>query len=149
MLTDIVSSWGVDAEHRSMPQWEKFWTHEDEEADRYVVITRRPDISVLSAYEQGHGNPGLPPDDDGVRRWTHLERRMTVQELGGWWWMAMERLALLPNAHWLSYEALVAHPTQQLMAVAEFLGIEPPVFPMMTPFDIKDGNEKWLARLRY
>lgn len=136
LLTKIVSAWGFEAEHRSMPQWDRFWRGSP--LERYIVIVRRADISVRSAYAQGHGDPELIGTDGG-RYWAHLDHRMTHEELDAWWWKAMDRLAWLPDAYWLSYEALVTAPKVQLTALAVHLESE----TAEIPFEIYDGNEKW------
>ena len=141
MLTKVVQSWGVDAEHRSMPHWDYFWSTMDPDfiANRYVVITRRPDISIRSAYKQGHGNPAL----GGV--WAKYDHRLTLHELHQWWKSAMLRLSVLPNAYWTSYEAWVAAPQVQAYALSDWLGIN----ETDLPFTIRDENEKWLAELPF
>lgn len=142
MLTKIVQSWGVDAEHRSMPHWDYFWSTMDPAfiARRYVIITRRPDISIRSAYRQGHGNPAL----GGV--WAKYDHRLTLQELHEWWKSAIGLLAQLQPAYWTSYEAWVADPQIQAALLADWLKIEGPAG---LPFTIRDENEKWLAELPF
>lgn len=142
MLTAIVDNLGVGkVEHRSMPHWDDFWSHGELpwEVAKYFIITRRPDISVCSAYAQGHGDPDLL-NPDGTYHWGHLDHRLTTHELMDWWWKAMEHLARLPDAHWFSYEAIVADPEQQIRNIASILNV--PYVP--PPFKIGDANAKWL-----
>lgn len=138
MLASIVKSWGIDSAHLSMPQWDTFWTPGDLDVvpDKYVIIVRRPDISVMSAFAQGHGNPALGG------HWKDYDHRMSPAELDDWWWRAMEALAKLSPALWVSYEALVAEPFVQLRMIADFVGSE----NCNPPFTIKDGNKKWLSQ---
>ena len=126
-----------------MPHWDQFWEPEDLgfTVSRYVIIVRRPDISTRSAHNQGHGNPSLV-GSDGTLHWAHFDHRVTVEELGEWWWKAMDKLAALPDAHWVSYEALVSNPERQLRNLAKALGST----THKIPFEITDGNEKWLTR---
>lgn len=140
MLTKVVRSWGLKAVHRSMPHWDRFWTPDDLDfpVDKFVIIVRRPDFSVKSAYQQGHGDPRL-------KGWGHLGHRMTEEELEQWWWQAIDHLAALPNAHWVFYAALVSNPEVQLRALAKALGSE----THETSVQIRNENEKWrVARQR-
>lgn len=133
MMADILIGWGLEAEHRSMPQWQDFWKWQDFPADaRFVIITRRPDFSVRSAWHSGHGNPSL-------YGWSGLDHRMDEGELMTWWWKALDILADFPRAWWLSYEAIVANPKQQLSNLAHWLGLEA---GQRMPI-IFDANEKW------
>jgi len=145
LLTDIVRAiveGRDDVEHRSMPQWSDFWDYRDDpEGTTYVIIVRRPDIAVRSAHRQGHGNPDLPGQEG-------LDHRLTESELMEWWERAMRRLAHIPGAYWLSYEALVAAPRQQIEALAGWL-MEQPLRDGRVPASldvatIRDENAKWL-----
>ena len=133
LMAGIVrDDWGLDAVHRSMPHWETWWDWRDFPADtRFVIIVRRPDFSVQSAYRSGHGNPGL-------HGWKHRKHRAEKRELMEWWWKAIGLLAGFPRAWWLSYEALVAEPRQQLENLAGWLGVKP-----VLKRKIHDANERW------
>ena len=133
-MNNVMKGWGLESEHRSMPQWTTFWSWKEWPDDtRFIIIVRRPDISVRSAYAAHHGDPHF-------KAFRHLiDHRMDEKELDGWWWHAMEVLADFPRAWWMSYEALVKNPERQLLNLVDWLGIEK---PSQIPV-IFDGNEKW------
>jgi len=137
LLYNIVNgNFHIKAEHRSMPQWDDFWSWSDDPpGSKYIVITRRPDISVRSALKQGHGDPKL-------RGWEKRTHKADPDELAEWWWRAIRILATIPGAYWMSYEALVASPVTQVDNLAAWLGVAEVTYPT-----IYDGNAKWLARL--
>ena len=135
LTTRLLQGWGFDVEHRSMPHWDRFWGWDRFEADtRFVIITRRPDISTRSAHRQGHGNPNL-------QGWEHLDHRLTEEELMEWWIQAMRRLADFPRAWWMTYEGLTGNPQQQMGNLAHWLGMEE--MPELSEL-VYDGNAQWL-----
>jgi hypothetical protein len=139
LLTNIVGKLVVDEPvvHRSMPQWTVFWDYADDpEGTRYVIILRRPDISVRSAHKQGHGDPEK-------RGWRHLDHRMTQVELNAWWVKAIIRLSHIPNAGWFSYEALIADPFVQVGSIAHWLGVPCPPDILSRIPRIEDRNAKY------
>ena len=138
LLTRVVTALCPDDEvkHRSMPHWDRFWSVGEEFPGRqpvFLIITRRADYSIKSAYREGHGNPE-------VAGWEHYQRRLTKRDLEEWWWKAMGYLSLLPNSFWLSYEAMVTGYTAQTKNIAHWLGVE---WRWENLPDIYDGNEKW------
>jgi hypothetical protein len=140
VLTDIVKALCPEDEvlHHSMPHWDKFWDeHDFPIGTRYVVITRRHDFTIESAYRQGHGNPAQIG-------WSHLDHRMTKADLSQWWDTAMHNLSGLPNAYWMSYEALIANTEQQCRNLADWLAVPDRVWVDASLPEVYDGNEKWL-----
>jgi hypothetical protein len=141
MLTKLVTKLCPNEQvvHHSMPQWIEFWDRSKfPEGTRYVVILRRPDISVRSAKHLGHGN---------IRKeaFKPLGHDLSEQELNQWWWQAIDKLAGLPDAYWMSYEALLADKHTQVRNLARWLGVTPPKNP---PIDITDQDEKWRKEVR-
>jgi len=151
LLHRILAGWGLETVHRSMPNYEDFWTADDFPPDvRFVIITRRPDISTRSALVSGHGllvhrriaHRGWKGDDD------HLQWEVTKEKppepniwMMEWWWTrAMETFAAFPQerTRWMAYEALVAAPDAQLQGLADWLGVE-----KGPTEEIYDGNEPW------
>jgi hypothetical protein len=140
VLTEIVRALCPqdDVKHHSMPHWDTFWDeHRFPYDTRYVVITRRFDITIESAYSQGHGNPE-------VAAWAHMDHRLTKDELRSWWDTAMRNLAGLPDAYWMSYEALVANTEQQCRNLADWLKVPDRVWVDADIPEVYDGNDKWL-----
>ena len=111
------------AYHQAMPHdGSKWWTHNDFPGARFVVIQRRPDVTQLSVI--GHG---------------HTESYESARRD---WEIAIYRLAAIPGAYWLTYEALMADPLTQLDNLAAWLGVTVLEYP--TP---KNGSTKWLSYL--
>jgi hypothetical protein len=122
LLSKIVSeNLGLVSYHQSMPHAGRWWTAQDFPGARFVVIVRRPDFTQRSAVIRG-----LVRDQDEARE--HWEE-------------AMIRLASIPNAYWISYEALVAHPSMQIDNLARWLGVKANGYP-----EVYDGNSKWEAK---
>ena len=123
----------VEVRHRSMPHAEDWWTPERDpdtgEAyppdTRWLIIQRRPDVTTLAILGR---KPPLATDIHNARyRW----RR------------AMVALAALPDAYWLTYEALIVDPARQIANVGTWLGMTPaPDLPV-----VRDENAKWLSAL--
>jgi hypothetical protein len=107
----------VPVVHRSMPHLHDWWDWRDYPG-RYVIIVRRADLTVRS---------------QEARQMPHAGAES--------WHRAMAMLAQIPDAYWVSYEALVAAPQRQADNVARWLGVTPQgVMPQ-----IVDANAKWLA----
>lgn len=117
-----------------MPNHDSFWDWKaDPEGTRYVVIQRRPDVvqlSLLAQHARWEGEDVRPLRPD----WA------TSRE---WWHRAIEALAHVPGAYWMSYEAMVVDARIQMQALAAWLGVEP-VGPLIPT---EDGNRKWLTFL--
>jgi len=142
-ITSVILKGYKDTEvvHRSMPQWDDFWDWREVDGDRFVIIVRRPDFAVRSAWKQGHGDPELV-GTDGRMHWAHLGHRMTEEELMGWWGKAMIRLAAIPLAYWVSYEALVENMDRQVENLAMWLG-NPFGYDKAAIPAIYDANEQY------
>lgn len=114
---------GIEAVHRSMPNAGVWWQPDPDE--RYVVITRRPDVTCLSILGR---HPALVRD---------------IGEARSNWDRAIRAMAAIPGAFWITYEALMVEPTTQADAIAAWLGVEPAgIMPTMI-----DANVKWLSAL--
>lgn len=126
----VVEYIGVPAIHRSLPhgdegpQGDGWWQPDDFPPARFVIITRRPDVTGLSAIAHGHVT------DIGQHR--------------NEWQRAIGVLAAIPDAYWVAYEALLLWPEVQADNIARWLGVEPT--GAMPP--VYNNNEKWLSVLR-
>ena len=110
--------------HMAMPAEGLWWSWRDfDDASRFVVIQRRPDATVKSALAANH--PTLPETAAGMH---------------AMWLRSIECLAAIPNAYWLSYEALVANPRQQVDNLGAWLGMK-----WSGPLGIYDANAKWVG----
>jgi hypothetical protein len=107
---------GLNAKHLSMPEGDDWWSWKDEMPALFVIMTRRPDIRNISAYKSGH------VDD--------------VNQAENEWYIAIQRLSAIPNAYWMSYEAMVANQRQQVQNLADWLNVNPPV----AVEEWRDGN---------
>lgn len=122
---------GLKSVHRSYPHWDKFWHWTDYPADmKWVVIHRRPDVAIAAAHKAGH---------PGIRRNIRRDPPATLDEIMDWWDRWMKMAASIPDAYWLSYEALVADPDTQIGNLARHLGGE-----VKRWIQIRDENAKWL-----
>lgn len=110
------------AMHRSLPEGEEWWDWRDFDPHAVVVVIRRPDVRALSAIKATH-----------VR---------TLGEAETEWQRAIRELASIPNAVWLSYEALVADPDTQIANLSHRLGLE-----LHAPEPIVDRNAAWMPQL--
>jgi hypothetical protein len=111
---------GLEATHHSQPNGGEWWDWTKFEGARFVVIQRRPDATTSSALARE-----MAPD-----RQAHAVD----------WAAAMKLLAAIPDAYWMSYEALLAQPLVQAQNLAGWLGVTPTgVMP-----EITDENAKWL-----
>lgn len=121
---------GVEAWHHSMPHGDAgpngdgWWLPEEFPDARFVIIVRRPDVTGPSAVFHSHV-PTLAQ---------HREE----------WQRAISVLASIPDAYWMSYEALVANPVVQISSLAHWLGttLDPEKLP-----EITDRNDRWLRLL--
>jgi hypothetical protein len=112
----------VDAIHRSMPNAGAWWDWRDfGDRARFVVITRRPDITTQSILARGMAPNAEAHADD--------------------WARAMALLAAIPGAIWITYEALLAEPRMQADNIAHWLRRRP---TGLMP-EIVDNNAKWIA----
>lgn len=130
LLHRIVSEYiGVEAIHRSMPHGDEgpegdgWWSPDEFPGARFIVITRRPDVTGLSAMAHNH------VDSIGQHR--------------NEWQRAMGILAAIPDAYWVSFEALLLWPEVQAANIARWLGVDPP--REMPP--VHNVNLKWLSVL--
>lgn len=145
LLSRIVKGWGVDAVHRSMPQWEDFWSWEEWPLDtRFVIIIRRPDYSTAAALRDGHGR--MKHVRIGFDDWVtdgQADKEPTPEMLEDWWWKAIDTLASFPprRTRWMFYAALIANPEVQLEALADWLGV-----PKGEYEPIRDENAKWRGK---
>jgi hypothetical protein len=57
----------------------------------------------------------------------------------------MRVLASIPDALWVSYEAMVGNQYIQIANIAKFLGVD----ALDTHIDWTDENEKWLTDSKY
>jgi hypothetical protein len=118
----VYENLGGDAYHQSMPHGDRWWTHKDFPGARFVIIQRRPDVTQLSVISHGY------TEDYTVAR-EHWDRAIGI-------------LASIPDAYWISYEALMADTKVQIDNLAKWLGL--PVLSYPTP---KNGSTRWLSYL--
>jgi hypothetical protein len=135
MMTHLVRQMtSEEVIHHSMPQWGEFWDGSRFPGARYVIITRRPDISVRSAHKAGHGN-------NTKHEFAHLDHTLTEDELDDWWWKAIDYLSRLNPACWVSYEAFITAPLMQLTNLAGLMGFTR--IPAGLEDYISDQDAKW------
>lgn len=109
--------------HRSLPHGDEWWDWRlATRADEAVVVLRRPDVRALSAIKATH-----------VR---------TLAEAESEYSRAIADLARIPDAVWISYEALVADPDTQIATLGRRLGLE-----LRAPERIEDRNAPWIPLL--
>jgi len=108
-----------ETRHISWPNGGHKWGPEYVKGDKVIIIVRRPDIRNQSAVNAGH-----------VR---------TLEEADEQWYEGMKALASVPDALWVSYEAMIGNPEVQMQIIAHFLGCEP---LNHTP-DWRDENKKY------
>lgn len=121
LLARIVAQMGLQSWHRSMPHGEDWWSWKEIRDARFVIITRRLDVTTKSALARKHVQT---PQQ-------HLQE----------WAKAIRLLSEIPNAYWLTYESLIASPRMQVTNLANYLGVNPPI----NLIEIVDGNSKWLT----
>lgn len=97
----------------------KWWDWRDFPKARFVIITRRPDVAGLSVVQRRFTSDLMTH---------HFE-----------WFEAIRLLSSIPDAHWVSYEALVADPQTQVDTLADWIGC--PRRPLRTK--VIDQNAKW------
>lgn len=139
LLTELLLAYGIpEATQRSLPYAGVWWVVDgppkdpvtgllDEPDTEYVVIQRRPDVTTLALLGR---KPPLVTDIWQARK--H-------------WGLAIAALATLPEAVWVSYEALVASPLAQVERIARAVGRRR-MIPGALP-EVRDENAKWLSAL--
>jgi len=108
---------GKMVRHQSLPHGDWWWDAGAVRTEIPVVMVRRPDISTVAACNQGC--------------------TYTPEEAAAEWPRAIEILASLPGAIWVSYEAMTKHARVQLENICAELDV---------PFDerlIDVGDEWW------
>lgn len=111
----------TDVTHLSMPNAGEWWDWADYPGARFVVIQRRPDVTTQSALARQMA----PSAEDHRQDWQR----------------AIGLLASIPDAYWVTYEALLAAPQTQADNVAHWLGMVPSgELPAVV-----DENAKWLT----
>lgn len=132
LATVLRERFGVEPVHRPMPEHDVWWDYRDDPpGTRYVVIIRRPDVTQLAILGQLALWEGTP-----VRALRH-----DWHEAREWWHRAVETLAGIPDAWWVSYEALVADVGAQADNLGRWLGLDP-TGPVP---EARDENAKWLT----
>jgi len=118
----------AEVRHLSMPLGDRWWDDRDVDGDRVIVITRRPDVQNICAFRQGCTSSPAEAAEE--------------------WPRAIAALARIPDAYWVSYEALVANPKQQLLNVCRWLGIVPRFENLIEDqwWPIRDENAKYGVR---
>ena len=94
---------GKTVRHLSLPLGKEWWTAADVAGEMVVVVTRRPDYQSMAAWKQG----------------CTLTRGEAAEE----WPRAIATLALIPDAYWVLYEALVADSLAQFGNICAHLDI--------------------------
>ena len=89
--------------HLSMPFGDEWWSEHDVVGERAIIIVRRPDTTAQCAFHQGCTG--------------------SIPEAAEEWPRAIAALARIPDAYWLSYEAMVGDARQQLINVMRWLGV--------------------------
>jgi hypothetical protein len=121
-----------NAIHRSYPHWDDLWSWRNfPTGTKFIIIWRRPDVAIPGAVAAMH--PGLK---EGIRRDPPADR----EEVLGWYLEWLKVAASIPDAYWLTYEALVADPQTQIDNLARWLGVA----RIRVTRQIRDENRKWL-----
>jgi hypothetical protein len=128
MPEGIAGPWQPDglSENDAWWNWEEVaaaWEEITGEPTRFVVSFRRPDITGRSA----------------------VARRLvrSLSEHRKEWARAIAMLLEIPDAYWVSYDALIADPQGTVADLAEWIGV-----PFTEVKGIRNENAKWLPHLR-
>lgn len=126
----VQTDMGLEAEHRSYPHWDQFWTPDEFPPDTtWIVIKRKPKYALQSALAAGH--PGLP---DGSRLFA------SQQTIKSWYADWLEVSKTLPDPYWVVYEELIRSPVKTIDDLAAYLHVST---PLRSYRQIRDENSKY------
>lgn len=100
-----------EVRHISWPNQGLRWGPDYVEGQKVIIVVRRPDIRNQSAVKSGYVK-----DIDTANKQ---------------WYDGIKTMAGIPDALWISYEAMVGNQTMQVANIARYLGVPVPTVHLL------------------